>query len=133
MVAQFCETPQGSFDYMENFETMYDFIYNKLVEKKIAEVWEEENMFDRKGNIVTNKEDLCGSPSKYNLTHPDKLILWTKLGKPPHKPMMVTKRAHSTSRGIDGEHNKKIHSQTVTTPLLDSLPRPKSLSCVPSS
>jgi hypothetical protein len=47
---------------MEFFETMYDFIYDKLAEKKISEVWEEEKMLDRKGNIVPNKEYMYGRP-----------------------------------------------------------------------
>jgi hypothetical protein len=66
---------------MENFETMYDFIYDKLAEKKSAEVWEEEKMLDRKGNIVTNKEDMYGRPKKYNLTHPEKLIFVDEVGE----------------------------------------------------
>jgi hypothetical protein len=53
---------------------MYDFIYENIAEKGLAEVWETEKMLDKEGNEVTNKEDMYGRPTKYNLTHPEKLI-----------------------------------------------------------
>jgi hypothetical protein len=66
---------------MENFEMMYDLIYDKLAENKIAEVWDEEKMLDRKGNIITNKEDMYGCPPKYKLTHSKKLIFVDEVGE----------------------------------------------------
>jgi hypothetical protein len=65
---------------LETFQKMYDFIYDKLSEKGLAEVWETENMLDKEGNEVTNKEDMHGRPTKYNLTHPEKLIFVDEVG-----------------------------------------------------
>jgi hypothetical protein len=59
---------------------MYDFIYDNLAEKVLAEVWETEKMLDKEGNEVTNKEDMYGHPTKYNLTHPEKLIFVDEVG-----------------------------------------------------
>jgi hypothetical protein len=41
---------------LENFQKMYDFIYEKLSEKVLAEVWETEKMLDKEGNEVTKKK-----------------------------------------------------------------------------
>jgi hypothetical protein len=65
---------------LENFQKMYAFIYEKLAEKGLAEVWETEKMLDKEGNEVTNKEDMYGRPTKYNLTHPEKLIFVDEVG-----------------------------------------------------
>jgi hypothetical protein len=65
---------------LENFQKTYDFIYEKLAEKGLAEVWETEKMLDNEGNEVTKKEDMYGRPTKYNLTHPDKLIFVDEVG-----------------------------------------------------
>jgi hypothetical protein len=60
---------------------MYDLIYDKLAEKGLTEVWETEKMLDKEGTEVTNKEDMYGRPTKYNLTHPEKLIFVDELGE----------------------------------------------------
>jgi hypothetical protein len=37
-------------------------------------------MLDKEGNIVTDEADMYGSPTKYRLTHPEKLIFVDEVG-----------------------------------------------------
>jgi hypothetical protein len=65
---------------LKNFQQMYDFIYDKLAEKGLEDVWETEKMLDNQGNELTNKENMHDHPTKYNLNHPEKLIFVDSIG-----------------------------------------------------
>jgi hypothetical protein len=65
---------------LENFQQMCDFIYNKLDVKLLEEVWDTAKMLDKQGNEVTNKDGMCGHPTNFHLTHPDKLIFVDEVG-----------------------------------------------------
>jgi hypothetical protein len=64
----------------DNFIQIYDVIYENLAEKGLAEKWEEQKMLDKEGNIVMDEEHMYGCPTKYNLTHPEKLIFVDEVG-----------------------------------------------------
>jgi hypothetical protein len=108
---------------------MYDFIYENIVEKGLEEVWETEKMLDKEGNQVTNKEDMYGRPTKYNLTHPEKLIFVDEVGDNTSQANDEKRQDQNTSPEKDGEHSSKTPSLTVTTPLLDSLPPRENRAC----
>jgi hypothetical protein len=59
---------------------MYGVIYNKLAEKVLSEVWDTDKMLDKQGNEVTSKDDMYDHPTKFHLTHPEKLIFVDELG-----------------------------------------------------
>jgi hypothetical protein len=91
-------------------------------------------MLNKQVNEVTHNDYMYGCPTKFNRTHPEKLIFVDEVGD-------------NTSQTNDGGVNRnqlrhgkrmasteaKIHSLTATTSLLDSLPPWDSQSCVPSS
>jgi hypothetical protein len=64
----------------QNFIQMYDVIYENLAQTGLAEKWEEEKMVDKEGNIVMDEEHMYGRPTKYNLTHPEKMIFVDEVG-----------------------------------------------------
>ena len=64
----------------DNFQTMYDTVYNEMVTGGIAEKLDVEVMHDRKGETVNNVEDSFGLPTMYKLLHPEKLIFVDEVG-----------------------------------------------------
>jgi hypothetical protein len=65
---------------LENFEDMYDGVYEKLANAGIVEVLDDELWLDMHVNIVQTKEEAYGRKKKYLLKHPEKVIFVDKVG-----------------------------------------------------
>jgi hypothetical protein len=53
---------------------MYEGAYAAMVDAGIAVQHDEEKMFDVRGNNVTDKSQMYGKPSKFELIHPERLF-----------------------------------------------------------
>jgi phage gp36-like protein len=47
-----------------NFFQMYNDVYERMVKAGVAKRLDEEVMLDKEGNIVTNKEEMFGRPTR---------------------------------------------------------------------
>jgi hypothetical protein len=63
---------------VENFEGMYDRTYMAMVKSGIAELLEEEVLFNRDNNVV--EENGFGRKSRYKITHPEYLLFCDETG-----------------------------------------------------
>jgi hypothetical protein len=65
---------------LENFDDMYDGVYNKLVESGVAEVLEHEVWRDMHNNGVLTEVEAYGRKTGYSLLHPEKLVFFEEVG-----------------------------------------------------
>ena len=65
-----------------NVKTMYDLVYDQMVEAKIAEALPEEEWFwvDMAGNKYSESDKRCGLQVKIRLTHPEWLLFGDEVG-----------------------------------------------------
>jgi hypothetical protein len=66
---------------LDNFQDMYDCVYEKLVEAGIADKLYGEKWLDKHGNIIDNEADAYGQKTKYLLKHPEKLLFVDEVGE----------------------------------------------------
>jgi hypothetical protein len=59
---------------------MYDGVYNGMVRAGIPVKLEEEIMYNKIGEVSTNKEEMYGRPTKYKITNPEYLLFVDKTG-----------------------------------------------------
>jgi hypothetical protein len=64
----------------EHFSNMYDTVYNAMVECGVAEVLDEETMFDKEGNEVHDPTLMYGRPTKYRLLKPERCLFVDEVG-----------------------------------------------------
>jgi hypothetical protein len=64
----------------EHFSNMYDGAYEGMVEAGVAVKLEEEVMYDKFGEITTDKSKRYGRPTKYKLTHPEEILFVDETG-----------------------------------------------------
>ncbi len=64
----------------QNFELMYNEVYEAMVEAGIASKLDTPTWFDKSGNIVEEEGDAFGLQSKYILLRPDKLLFVDEVG-----------------------------------------------------
>jgi hypothetical protein len=63
-----------------NFFQMYNDVYKRMVEAGVAKRLDEEVMLDKEGNIVTNKEEMFGHPTRYIVTKPKRILFVDETG-----------------------------------------------------
>lgn len=64
----------------DHFRNMYEAVYTKMVEAKVAEKLESEVMFNKEGKEVENEAEMYGRPTKYRLTNPDNIVFVDETG-----------------------------------------------------
>jgi len=64
----------------QNFQLMYDEVYEAMVAAGIASKFDDPAWFDKLGNIVEDEENCFGLKSKYYLLRPDKLLFVDEVG-----------------------------------------------------
>jgi hypothetical protein len=72
-----------------NFSQMYDDVYDRMVEAGVAIKLDEEAMLNKEGNIVTNKEEMFGRPSKYIVTKLEQILFVDETGSNTKKVVML--------------------------------------------
>jgi hypothetical protein len=63
-----------------NFEQMYESVYQKMIDAKVAVRLPEPVWFNRKGEIVDNEEDSFGLKSDIHITHPEWIVFVDETG-----------------------------------------------------
>lgn len=81
----------------ENFANMYEGVYSSMVNASIAELLEEEIMYNKIGEITINQEEMFGRPTKYKITRPTKY----KITRPDYL-LFVDKTGCNTNMKEDG-------------------------------
>ncbi len=74
----------------QNFELMYNEVYEAMVEAGIASKLDTPTWFDKSGNIVEEEGDAFGLQSKYILLRPDLLLFVDEVGSNTTQAMMAT-------------------------------------------
>jgi hypothetical protein len=64
----------------QNFELMYNEVYEAMVAEGIAMRLESPTLFDKSDHIVEDESDAFGLPTKYFLLRPDKLLFVDEVG-----------------------------------------------------
>jgi hypothetical protein len=64
----------------ENFQNMYDSVYEAMVDAKVAIKFDEEEMMDRDGNITLDSNKQFGRKTRYKLTRPDRCVFVDETG-----------------------------------------------------
>jgi hypothetical protein len=65
---------------VQNFEAMYEEVYEAMVESGVASKFDEEQFLDSEGNIVEKEEDAFGRKTKYLLTRPEYVFFVDDVG-----------------------------------------------------
>lgn len=65
----------------DKFEAMYDCVYEKMVEAKVAIKLDTPILYDKEGNEVTDPNMSFGLPSRYKITDPNRIIFVDETGK----------------------------------------------------
>jgi hypothetical protein len=65
---------------VENFTMMYDNIYPAMVDCGVAELLDNEIMYDRDGNETPDLSKLWGRPTKYRMLRPDRCVFVDETG-----------------------------------------------------
>jgi hypothetical protein len=66
---------------LDNFEDMYDDVYERLWEAGIAEKLDEAVWRDKDNNIVETQAEAYGRKTKYSLLHPEYLVMVDEVGE----------------------------------------------------
>jgi hypothetical protein len=74
---------------VENFEAMYEEVYESMVSSGVAVKFDKEKFLDAEGNIVHSEAEAFGRKTKDLLTRPNMCSLWMRLGIILCKRMMV--------------------------------------------
>jgi hypothetical protein len=64
----------------QNFENMYNCVYEQMVQGKVAIELSSEKYFDINGNIVTDPTHCFGRPTKYQVVRPEQIIFVDECG-----------------------------------------------------
>ena len=64
----------------ENFEKMYDLVYEAMEVAKVAKKLPEPEWQNKKGEKVSNKEQAVGEKVEYQVTHPDYILYVDEVG-----------------------------------------------------
>jgi hypothetical protein len=60
----------------QNFELVYQEVYQQMVESGIASKFDAPAWFDKSGNIIEEEDEAFGLKSSYYLVHPDDKLLF---------------------------------------------------------
>ena len=74
------DTVRHTWCVKEHFENMYNAVYNNMVECGVAIKLDHDIMYDDKGNIVTDASLMCGRPTRYKITRPDRCVFVDETG-----------------------------------------------------
>jgi hypothetical protein len=64
----------------ENFQNIYDLIYENMIEAGVAMNLECEQMFDVNGNITTDEKEKHSRPSRYQIIKPERCVFVDETG-----------------------------------------------------
>jgi hypothetical protein len=75
------ESKRDDWCRLDNFEDMYDDVYEKLWEAGIAEKLDEAVWRDKDNNIVGTQAEAHGQNTQYSLLHPEYLVMVDEVGE----------------------------------------------------
>ena len=74
------ESKRADWCTYREFKTMYNEIYEQMVEKGIAIKLLQKRFLSKGGEVVENEEEAFGLPTEYELIRPDRLIFVDEVG-----------------------------------------------------
>jgi hypothetical protein len=78
--AKIQDNKRNTYCTFENFERMYENVYDAMIECDVAIKLHEKVMLDRDGKEVENIHDMFGLPTNYILTQPERLFFMDETG-----------------------------------------------------